>query len=450
MGGLGWILPFSLINGLVAAVSVISHAGSGGGEGYRKLTSPIDILKNLDTANPSTDRWQSEFQPLKRVSTTLQSKFPESTLPPPASPLGSEISFGADADSARLQGVAAALPPVSSVSVPSGFLRAPAIVPGDSVKGPRALQHGGHIPEGALDPQKEAGAREERELFVDKNLSLEIEPSASQVERATFGTPFGAVFGTPFGTPGAATSRQLRPPRGRRPRRGPQRPQRGPVRRPSAGPPRQRPPRHPDISIIPLQPLETDDNSENLLSLRFPPYTNDFPPFIAPPPTPSPVRDAPLDTPVAPFSREPPSPFIASFTVTTPFPEGSTLPVASPLPPESFAGAPVKPAGEDAFRPQAPRQGFGQRTRFPAPPALPRPAEGPRRQRKPGSARQPKAVLLADGPVGGSRQLKKEAKRPRGKAPTGPFGRRIRPSDRASSLSSVWAAFQHVFQSSRG
>lgn len=46
------------------------------------------------------------------------------------------------------------------------------------------------------------------------------------------------------------------------------------------------------------------------------------------------------------------------------------------------------------------------------------------------------AVLLADGPVGGSRQLKKEAKRPRGKAPTGPFGRRIRPSDRASSLSS--------------
>lgn len=53
MGGLGWILPFSLINGIVA-VSVISRAGSEGGEGYRKLTSPTDILKNLDADSPPT------------------------------------------------------------------------------------------------------------------------------------------------------------------------------------------------------------------------------------------------------------------------------------------------------------------------------------------------------------------------------------------------------------
>ncbi|XP_047472831.1 formin-like protein 5 [Penaeus chinensis] len=497
MGGLGWILPFSFINGIVA-VSILSRAGSEGGEGYRKLTSPIDILKNLDTVSPATNKWSSEFQPLKRVSALFENKFPESTLPPPparALPPGSSKGVPLPGK-APLQEGAASVPLVSRVPLPPGFLTVPEITSGPSASKPRSQTPplDTHAAEGTSDlTEKEEDLQEAREVFADENISLEIEPSGGQVERAAFGVSFGTRLGTPL-----ATSRQLRPPRARRPRRGPQRP-RGPARRPTAVPTRQRPPRHPDISVIPLQPLEAEDNTDNLLSLRFPPFTNDFPPFAAPPPTPSALRGEPNGTPPTPFPREPPSPFIASFATSTPFPVASTLSVAPPPPPppesfpgalppppesfpgalspppesfpgalspppesfpgalpppsssfqvvpppppETFLGAPPKPAGEDLFPPQAPPE---RRPRFPAPPPRPRPDKGPRRQRKPGSARQPKG---AEVPVEGSRQLKKEAKRLRGTAPIGHLGRRNRPP--TSSFSSVWAALQHVFQSPRG
>lgn len=137
--------------------------------------------------------------------------------------------------------------------MPPGFLTAPAIASGASASLPRPQSP--HLDINAAEEtsnleEKEEEDTQDRKIFVDENLSLEIDPSKSQVKRAAFGVPFVTRHGTPL-----ATSRQLRPPRVRRPRRGPQRP-RGPARRPTAGPTRQRPPRHPDISVIPLQPLE--------------------------------------------------------------------------------------------------------------------------------------------------------------------------------------------------